>query len=155
MKKSASFLCFLITSAVLSNSHATACTSDLDHKETYYTETTISETDTILTMPNIVPKTSKTITKTKTVNTKASDGTTLWSASITATFTYNGTTSKCISCSHNAKSYAKTWTIKSISSKKNDNTATATAIATHSYGNISKDFTQTITITCSKNGAIS
>lgn len=47
-----------------------------------------------------------------------SSGTVLWSVSITATFTYDGTTSRCISCSPSATAPATTWSIKSISSSK-------------------------------------
>ena len=97
---------------------------------------------------------AKTITKTKTSTYKNKSGTVLWSASIKATFTYNGTTSHCTSCSHSASAPAKTWTIKSISSSRSGNSATAKVIATHADG-ISKDFTKYITISCNKNGVVS
>ena len=57
---------------------------------------------------------SKTITRTKTTYYKNSSGSVLWSVSIKATFTYNGNTSKCTSCSHNATAPAKSWSIKKL-----------------------------------------
>lgn len=93
------------------------------------------------------------ITKTKTGTYKTSDDKSLWYVSITGTFTFNGSTSRCIKCSHNAGSYAKSWFIKSVSSTKNDNSATATVIAIHS-GNTNNTLKKQITISCSKNGNI-
>ena len=106
--------------------------------------------------PNIITnfdRASHNITKTKTTYMRNSSGTVLWSVSITATFTYDGT--RCISCSPSATAPATTWSIKSISSSKNGNSATAYATATHSSPSSSKDFTQSVTISCSKNGTIS
>lgn len=45
-----------------------------------------------------------------------SDGSIIWIVSNTGTFSYDGTTVKCISCSHSAKSYAQTRRIKSVTS---------------------------------------
>lgn len=84
-----------------------------------------------------------------------SSGVVLWSVSITATFAYDGTTSRCISCSPSANAPATTWSIKSISSSKNGSSATAYATATHSSPSSSKDYTQSVTISCSKNGTVS
>ena len=97
---------------------------------------------------------TKTITKTKTTRYKNQAGDILWSVSIHATFSYNGSTSKCTSCSHSTTCPAKTWKIKSVSSSKSGNSATATATATHT-DLISEDFTKSVTITCSKNGTVS
>lgn len=121
-----------------------------------YVEIIISDAEI---MPNIhnymVASADKEITKTKTARVGAGDGTVLWSVSITATFSYNGTTSKCISCSHSAASYVEAWSIKSVISEKSGNEATATAVATHSVGSLTQDSTQSVTIKCSKNGVIS
>lgn len=98
--------------------------------------------------------TSKTITKTKTFRYKNKKGTILWSLSIKATFIYNGSTSKCTACSHSATAPAKTWSIKSVSSSRSGNSATAKAIVTHS-GNTSYNYAKSVTISCSKNGIVS
>lgn len=99
-------------------------------------------------------KTTQQISKTKKITYKNKAGNIIWYISITGTFTYNGSSAKCISCSHNAKSYGKSWTIKSVSSSKSGNSATATAVIKQS-GNISRTYNEQVTITCSKNGTIS
>lgn len=119
-----------------------------------YLETTIIDVPVI--SSNISTfSTTKTITKTKTTRYKNKNGELLWSVSIRATFTYNGSTSKCTSYSHSTTCPAKTWKIKSVSSSKSGNTATAKATATQSFKNISVDYTKSVTISCSKNGTVS
>lgn len=102
-----------------------------------------------------VAKAAKSITKTKTSYYRAKDRSLLWSVSIKATFTYDGNTSKCTSCSHSASAPAKTWSIKSVSSHKTGNSATATAVATHTSNAGAKNYTRSITIKCNKNGVVS
>ena len=102
------------------------------------------------------PTSSNTITKKKTTQFKNSSGTVLWSVSITATFTYDGSTSKCTSCTPSAKAYASTWSIRSVTSSKSGNSATATAVArqTDATGN-TYDYTKSVTIKCSATGVVS
>ena len=90
----------------------------------------------------------KQITKTKTAYYKNK------SVSIKATFSYNGTSSKCISCSPSASAPAKSWSIKSLSSSKKGNSASAKVVAVHAT-NVSQQYTKTVTIHCSKTGVIS
>lgn len=119
-----------------------------------YLETTIIYTPT--NSSNIsISSTTKSVTKTKTTYYKNKNGDILWSVSITATFTYDGNTSKCISCSHSTTCPSSTWTIKSVSSSRTGNSATATAIATHTFNNISENYTKSVTISCDKNGIVS
>lgn len=100
--------------------------------------------------------TSKTITKTKTTYYKNSKGTILWSVSIKATFTYNGTTSKCTSCSHSTTAPSPSWAIKKSSSSKSKNSATAnaTAVRTATNGD-TNTVSKSVTIKCSPNGTVS
>ena len=113
-----------------------------------YIETVIEDT-------GISPLASTTVNKTKTSYYKNSSGTVLWSVSITATFTYNGTTSSCTSCYHSTTAPSSSWTIKSASHRKAGNTATATATATYTGATGSQDYTRSVTIQCSKDGVIS
>ena len=100
--------------------------------------------------------TNKTITKTKTSYYKNSKGTVLWSVSIKATFTYNGSTSKCTSCSHSTTAPAPSWSIKSSSSGKSGNSATANATAVRTATNgTTNTVTKSVTIKCSPNGTVS
>ncbi|MBE6737801.1 MAG: hypothetical protein E7566_04000 [Ruminococcaceae bacterium] len=96
-----------------------------------------------------------TISGTKTRNFNNSNGDVLWYVSVTGTFTYNGATSYCHSCSHNAKSNSSYWTIRSVTSDTYVNTATATAVARQSSGTASHDFTASVTLTCAKDGTLS
>ena len=96
------------------------------------------------------------ITKTKTTYYKNSSGTVLWSVSITATFSYDGSTSKCTSCSHSTTAPGTYWSITSSSSSRSGNSATATATAkyTPSSGAV-QSYTKSVTIKCSPTGVVS
>lgn len=120
----------------------------------YYYETIISSQENDI---NITPSsTTKYITKTKTTNLKNAAGVTQWSVSIKATFSYNGSSSKCTSCTPSAKAYGSTWSIKSVTSNKSGNTATATAKATQTGASgLSQTYTKSVTIKCSATGVIS
>ena len=121
-----------------------------------YLETKIQSEQTKLPLPEIslFTRSTKQITKTKTSTYKSASGKSMWSVSITGTFTYNGSSAKCVSCSHSSKPYTTNWTIKSISSSKKDNSATANVVAVHTV-NGSNSIKRYVTITCSKNGTIS
>lgn len=99
--------------------------------------------------------TTRSVTKTKTTYYKNTNGVTLWSLSIRASFTYNGRTSRCTSCSHSTTCPASAWRIKSVSSSRSGNSATAVATATHFLGTTARDFTRSVTIYCSSNGTVS
>lgn len=131
-------------------------TETLDNGD--YIETVISSetslSDNVLNISTL--STSKTITKTKTTYYKNSTGSILWSVSIKATFTYNGSTSKCTSCSHSTTAPGKSWSIKRCTSSKSGNKATAKAVATHTDSDGSKyNITKSVTISCSANGTVS
>ena len=72
-----------------------------------YIETFIESEDSEL----VTMSAAKTITKTKTAQYKNSSGEVLWSVSIKGTFTYDGKTSKCTSCSHSTTAPSKYWSI--------------------------------------------
>lgn len=120
----------------------------------YYYETIIEDKEMPITVGTRA--TTQYVTKTKTTQLKDSNGSVLWSVSIQATFSYDGTTSKCISCTPSATAYASSWSIKSVTSNKSGNSATATAIATHTliFG-ISQDTTKSVTIKCNAAGVVS
>lgn len=120
----------------------------------YYYETIIEDSDSInMGMPYV---TTHYITKTKTTQMKDSSDNILWSVSVKATFSYDGTTSKCTSCTPSASSFASTWSIKSVTSSKSGNPATATAIATHTApSGATQDIKKSVTIQCSPDGIVS
>lgn len=96
------------------------------------------------------------ITKTKTTYYKNSEDKILWFVAVTATFSYDGSTSKCTSCYHRAGAPGTTWAILRASSSKKKNTATATATARHSFNSwIYNDYTRSVTIKCTASGTVS
>ena len=115
-----------------------------------YIETFMESEDSKL----ITMSAAKTITKTKTAQYKNSSGEVLWSVSIKGTFTYDGKTSKCTSCSHSTTAPSKYWSIKSCTSTKSGNKATATVVALQK-GIATNTVTKTITISCSPKGVVS
>lgn len=128
---------------------------DRSYEDGYYIETSIStnyETSSNLhTLSN-----TKYITKTKTISSKNSSGNVMWSLSIKATFSYNGKTAVCTSCSHSASAPGKTWTIKNASSSKSGNSATAKATIVHKdVSGVQNIYTRSVTIKCSANGTVS
>ena len=118
--------------------------------QTYFIETTIKENTTFL---NAFRKASaKSKTATKTSNVKDSHGAILWSLSVTGTFSYDGNSAQCTSCSHQT-STSNGWSIQNSSSGYSGNSATATATAKRS-GIYGYTMTESITITCSASGKI-
>ncbi|MBR3988513.1 MAG: hypothetical protein IKK10_04340 [Clostridia bacterium] len=79
----------------------------------------------------------------------------MWSVTVNGTFTYNGTTSSCVSVSRSADAYASTWSIKSTSCSRSGNCATATAIATQKNLIGSTDYTASVNLYCSPYGILS
>lgn len=154
--KKFTFICMMILVLLESNTLVPAACIDRQNNKPYYAETVITD----VSVPNYTENTSakntdKTITKTKTTRFRNDNGMVAWEVSITATFSYNGTTSRCISCSHKTATYLSGWSIKSASSSKRGNTATATATAVYTSGSTSHSYTESVTIKCDKNGNVS
>lgn len=120
-----------------------------------YLEVIISDTISTYSTSHISSSNVKNITKTKTTNYKNKDNVILWFVSIQATFSYDGSTAKCIDYSHNANSFSPSWSIKTVTSSKNGNTATAIATATYSSDIFSRNYTNSVTISCDQNGIVS
>lgn len=74
---------------------------DTCHKTPYTIQTVITDASPSINLAPTLSRTSHNITKTKTTYMRDSSVIVLQSVSITATFTYDGTTSRCISCSPN------------------------------------------------------
>ena len=148
-------LCSITSTPLLAEASDTTASSTIEMLDNgYYYEIIIEDNETPV---SIVPRaTTQYVTKTKTTQLKNSSGTVLWSVSIKATFSYDGTTSKCTSCTPSATAYASSWAIKNVSSSKSGNSATATAVATHTviFG-ITQDTTKSVTIKCSATGVVS
>lgn len=100
--------------------------------------------------------TSKTITASRTAKYVTSSGKVCWSVTVTGTFTYNGSTSKCTASKVSASSNNSNWRIASKNSSRSGNTASATATAKRYNGsNVVQTATKTVKLSCSKNGSLS
>lgn len=148
----------LLTVAIICCS--TFCTSVSASEVTQKTETTIEyleNGDCIKTYITYYETNSRATTKSgsKTKEYQNSSGETLWSVTVTGTFSYDGTTSSCTKVSHSAVAYSSGWSIKSSSSSKSGNTATADATATYKLLLISKDYSMTVSLSCSPQGVLS
>ena len=146
---------FIFSILVTCNSVSAATQySDIITQITYldngdYLETTIYENDIVLTRATG----KKTGTKTTTYK---SDGKALWYVSVTGTFTYTGTSSKCTASSVKASSYVDTWKISNKSSSYKNNTATGSATAKLYYGPLPvTTINQTVTLSCNSKGDLS
>lgn len=147
---------FIFTVSLIFSTMPVYAASDLNTNNIpYFIETTIEDASPNNQYGIATIASTHTVTKTKTTTAKAQDGSILYSVSITATFSYNGSTSKCITCAPAAKAYARNYSINSVSASRSDNSANATASITYSSGNSIKNFSQLVTIKCSKNGTIS
>lgn len=157
MKRRLFILCIALAMVLVDVSYAHAYALEDDFaKQGLYIETAICESNGDFEDSETISRSQgKRVTKTKKVTGKTKDGEVAWSVSITATFSYDGDISKCIGCSHDAESFKSEWKIKSASSKRSGNSATATAVVTYSSGGVSKDFKQAVTISCSASGVVS
>lgn len=82
--------------------------------------------------------------------------TTLWSVTVTGSFTYNGSSSTCTSSSVSTNTNDTRWKITSKSSSKSGNTAKASATAKCYINNLVVETkTKTVTLTCSATGQLS
>ena len=125
-------------------------------EEDYSIEILTTETTEVLLQATRDPVTSnyqnKTVNRTLNVNNQA--GQVVWSLTLTAKFLYNGSSAECIGCSHGANACQAGWSIKSSSSTKSGNNATATATAVHKLFFLSSEQTQSLSITCLADGTI-
>lgn len=142
----------LISCLIFSVTASATTVNDYNRTNGDYIETIISddETDSEISLFS-----TKSITKTKTSYYKNSSGTVLWSLAIKATFSYNGKSATCTSCSHITTAPANNWSIKSASHSKSGNTATAKATATYKKSSGSSDYFRSVTIKCSPTGVVS
>ena len=97
-------------------------------------------------------------TKTGTAQTtfRNSDGDICWIATLTGTFTYNGTTSTCTSSTSNVTIYDSAWYLISKTATHSGNTAYATiTLGKKTLGITTSKPTYNLTLTCDKDGNLS
>lgn len=85
-----------------------------------------------------------------------SDGTALWKAVLTGTFTYDGTSATCTSASVSVTVYDSGWYTISKSASKSGNTASATVTMGYKTLGVTTDkVTTNLTLSCDKDGNLS
>lgn len=99
--------------------------------------------------------TTKNTSATKTISQKTSSGSVLWSFKITASFTYNGTTSSCTSASYSYTD-SSAWSLSNMSISRSGNTATGKVTAREKFLGITiYTAERTLTLKCSASGTVS
>ena len=100
---------------------------------------------------------SSTKTASKTSTYKNNSGKTLWSVTVTGSFTYNGSTSKCIRSTVSTTCPDRKLEInKILLTNKTDSTASATVSTAQLFNGIHmRTINRTIKLTCSKTGKLS
>ncbi len=99
---------------------------------------------------------SKIVTKSKSENYYDNSGNIEWTATVTGTFSYNGTSATCENARVSCKIYNDDWQVASAVPSKSGNKAIGTfTIKRHNLGVVTKTVNRTITLTCSTNGVFS
>lgn len=109
-----------------------------------------------ITLTEIGSRASGTTTGQKSYNYKSSNGTFLWQAVLSGSFTYNGTSATCTSASCTVTTYDDSWYEDSNTTTRSGNKATTELTMGHTFLfiTISKD-SCTITLSCDKDGKLS
>lgn len=106
----------------------------------------------------ITEQTRSTITNARKRSTyKSASGAALWYGEVTASFYFDGSTSRCTSASASAGTYSNLWKIRSKSASRSGSTGTAT-ISASSYSTTGAVVGTTqlkVSLSCDKNGNLS
>ncbi|MBE5064026.1 hypothetical protein INF30_12255 [Lachnospiraceae bacterium DSM 108991] len=152
-------LCLLIVTLFFSFSSiavadAAAPQRVLSKETTYLDDGSYFETI-IYVNTEINTRANNTKTGTKTTTYKA-DGKVLWYVSVTGSFTYTGSSSKCTSASVKAESYNQYWKISNKSSSYSGNKAKGKATAKLYYGPLpAATINKEVVLSCDSNGNLS
>lgn len=160
MKSVASLMAFIIIFVGLFSTPTCASAKEMDSSSEVIVEyfpngDYITSTITTQDLDASTFATTSTRKGTKNYNYK-SGGTVLWTVSVSATFTYNGSTSKCTKSTVSAVSKSSLWTIAKKSASKSGNSATATATAERYAAFVKvESITRSVTLKCSATGVLS
>ncbi len=123
------------------------------YAEILYEDNFIIESSTIIYPPHInTLVSSKSISSSRIYTIKDSSGSNIATFTLSASFKYDGTTSKCTSVSHSTSVSNNGWSFSSASSSKNGAQATGTFTLKKSFS--LQSISQSISLTCDKNGKI-
>lgn len=147
-------ICFILLALIIfPNIQTNAQTIRSSYTEPIYCVTVIEQEPVVTTSPY---STTNTKTASKTVYYQDANNNKLWYVKVTATFSYNGSTSSCKSVSVTAGSYSSDWKVSNKSSSYSGNHGTASATGKKYYlGIVTKTVNESVTLTCSKDGTLS
>lgn len=122
----------------------------------YLDDNSYFKTDTYMDLSDIATySSSKTRTGSKTKTYYSSDDKKLWSITVTGTFTYNGSSSKCTSCSGTKSTYSDSWKVDITSKSKSGNTSLVKAVGKLYFKNhVVKSISQEVSLKCKPNGTL-
>lgn len=121
---------------------------------TYYEDGSYSVT--IVKRFDAAARASGTVTGATEVTHYSSSGTVEWIASLTATFSYTGSSARCTSVDNlSVRIFESGWSMASKSSSKSGNTATGNITMRYSTLTGTGNFPVTLTLSCDKNGNLS
>lgn len=145
------FLCILFYSVPIMAKDTSNTVTIETFEDGSYMESTIEES------PDLLPfSTSSTKSGRKTSTYKSSSGKTIWSVTVTGTFTYNGSSAKCTKATVSTTCPNNNWKITKTSAAKSNAAASATATAKkYQDGSYIQSLTRTVKLTCSKSGKLS
>lgn len=108
-----------------------------------------------ITLESVQTRASSSVTKTKTYTYRDDENNAIWKASLTASFTYTGSSATCTSSSCTTTVYDSDWYLVSKSADRSGNTATAdVTFGRKVLGVTVKKVSYTITMTCDANGNV-
>lgn len=140
---------------LFTNMPTQAASIDTAQTEIEYLENGDYIETTLVILPSIAR--SSTCKGSKTTTYKNSSGSTMWSITVSASFSYaKGKSSKCISASGSASSNSKRWKVSTPDTSKSANKATTTATGTlYRNSKALKSITRSVTLTCDTYGNLS
>lgn len=110
----------------------------------------------ITTDMDYAPRSANTVSRGRTNTVYNADDEKLYSITLNATFTYNGTSATCTSATPTAKVYATTWKNVSKTATKSGNKCTAQGVFSQYYNGHTIDTDSiSVSITCSPTGVLS
>lgn len=131
---------------------------DVQESITYYTDgsyTVITTQDADSAFAKVLQALRSVKTKTITAKHYDSSDNLEWTASLTGTFSYNGTTASCTNVSESKTIYDSSWRCTSSSCSKSGATATGNfTFKKYTLGIPTQTINETISMTCDKNGNI-
>lgn len=153
MKK---IFCVLIATLIVFSTSMIACaSSDVVTTVEYFEDGSRIET-TLIVKKDISTYATQYKDGTKKITYKDEDGIVCWSATLTATFRYTGSSATCTESDVSYTVYDSAWRMTSAVASKSGNTATANITAKrYTLGIPFKTIDRTITMTCSANGTVS